>query len=37
MIALLGINQVNNTNLRPAYLWSEHVAMQAVGQQIWTA
>ena len=37
MIILFSINQVNNTNLGPANLWSEHVAMQAVGQQIWTA
>ena len=34
MIVLVSINQVNNTNLRPAHLWSEHVAMQVVGQQI---
>ena len=36
MIVLFSIHvdQVNNTNLRPTHLWNEHVATQAVGQQI---
>ena len=37
MIVLFSINQGNNTNLGLAHLWSERFAMQAVGQQTWTA